>query len=320
MSKHALTVVVAVIIAVSLLLYMFAFQVRTSQVAVLMTFGKPSTEQLKAGYHFKMPWPIQDVRKFDNRIHVEPSSDKKRRTVEVRTQDNHNILVSLCVGWEITDAQKFNANFGSAERPEEVAWARLEGIIRDHAFKTFGTHSLAALVSTDTKQLQYDQIEEDARTRADTEARNTYGLGVRLLKLRRLELPETATKSVYERMKKEREQQAQKIKSEGDRLAAEIKGNAEAKKSEILSQAKAEAERIRGEGDAKAASYYKEFAPDPALAIYLREIRALSVIAKNHTTLILDPNTPPFNLLLKGPPEPKMSAPAATEKSTPTVQ
>ena len=44
MSKHVFTVVVAVIIGVSLLLYMFAFQVRESEVAVVLRFGKPAAQ------------------------------------------------------------------------------------------------------------------------------------------------------------------------------------------------------------------------------------------------------------------------------------
>src|SRR3989337_2916156 len=96
MGRHAFTIVVGVIIAASLLLYMFAFQVRSNEVAMVLTFGRPETEIPSPGYHFKWPWPVQEVRKFDNRLHV-----REGRLEEGRTRDGYNIITSVFVGWRI---------------------------------------------------------------------------------------------------------------------------------------------------------------------------------------------------------------------------
>ena len=51
------------------------------------------------------------------------------------------------------------------------------------------------------------------------------------------------------------------------------------------------------EADAKAAEAYKVFSQNEELAMLILESDALKEIMKGRTTLILDPNTPPLNLL-----------------------
>ena len=124
MRKHVLTVIVGVVVGVSLLLYMFAFQVRESEVAVLLRFGKASTDLPQPGYHFKLPWPIEEVRKFDSRINV-----SEGRFEETPTKDKRNITLSLCVGWRVSDPLAFNQNFGRL--PEEDRMKRRGAASRD---------------------------------------------------------------------------------------------------------------------------------------------------------------------------------------------
>ena len=57
--KHFFTIVVAVVIASALLLKMFMFQVRTDQVAIVLTFGRQTAKDIEPGPHFRWPWPIQ---------------------------------------------------------------------------------------------------------------------------------------------------------------------------------------------------------------------------------------------------------------------
>jgi len=300
MGKHVLTIVVAVIIAASLLLYMFAFQVRTNEVAVVLTFGRPEERIYEPGYHFKWPWPIQEVRRFDNRLHV-----REGRLEESYTRDRYNIITSVCVGWKIADRFKFNRNFGASKDPIESAWLDLREIVRDRTLAVLGQHDLRDLVSVDREKLRYDEIESKIVAAADEAAQETYGIQVALLKIKRLELPDSVKQKVYDRMTSERMREAQTTKSEGEQAAAVIKANAESQRDQILALARSEAERIRGEGDAEAARYYKVFAENPELAIFLRQIRALREVAKDKTTVILDTTTPPFNLFKEEPPEPR---------------
>jgi membrane protease subunit HflC len=316
MGKHVLTVVVAVIIGVSLLLYMFAYQVRTSEVAVVLTFGKPSLESPAPGYHFKWPWPIQEVRRFDNRIHVEEG-----RFEEMYTRDRYNIIISLAAGWKISDVQTFNRNFGPYDEPVEQAWLAIERIMRDRTLKAIGRHDLRELVSADPDQIKFNDIEAEILESTQDEAAEYYGADFALVKIRRLELPESATQKVYERMKSERGAEAQRIQSDAQQTADVIRGEADSQREQIIALANSEAIRIRGEGDAEAARYFTVFAENPELAIYLRKIKALREATRDNTTVILDTTTPPFDLLVSEPPAPRLVVPpekiGADSKATP---
>jgi len=300
MRKHVLTVIVGVVVGVSLLLYMFAFQVRESEVAVVLRFGK-APDDLKElpqpGYHFKLPWPIEEVRKFDSRINV-----SEGRFEETPTQDKHNITLSLCVRWRVSNPLTFNQNFGRLREEDRVneAWSRVEGYVRDSALAVMGQHSLKELVSVQRSKLQYDAIEDAILRAANAKAETTYGISFALLKLRRLELPESATQNVYKRMIEERNLEATKIREEGLANAAVIKANATTQKEQLVARARSEAEALKGQGDAEAAKYFEVFAKNPALAIYLRKIRALQETLKTKTTIIVDPSIPPFDLFSQG--------------------
>jgi len=308
MGKHALTVVVAVIIAVSLLLYMFTYTVRTSEQAVVLRFGKPLPILPKAGFHFKWPWPIEDVRTFDNRLQASEGTF----TEEMYTNDRHNIITSVFVGWKIADPLKFNENFGRNEEPSKQAWVNLQSIVRHHTSSTLGQHKLNEFVCVD-QEPRYAAIEEEIQNAAAKEAVQTYGISIEIVKIKRLELPESVMAKVHERMKSERNLEATKIKQDGETVAEVIRRNAESARDQILSVAQREVESIRSQGDAAAAAQFDIFAKYPELAIYLREIRALREAMKEKSTIIVDTTVPPFNVLVKTPPQVK-AAQSAREK------
>ena len=303
MSKHAFTIVVAVVIGLSLLLYLFTYQVRQNEVAVVLTFGNPSHEFPEPGLHAQWPWPIQEVHRFDNRLHV-----YEGRFEEAPTSAQYNIIISLCIGWKIGDVLRFNENFGRADDPISLAWTNLEPIIRTHTLATLGRHDLHDLVSARAEELKYDDIETQILKVAQRDALETYGMDLALLRIKRLELPQSVTQQVYARMQSERSTEAEKIAREGKQRADVIRSDAESKRKQILAIANAESVRIRGEGDAEAAEYYKAFAKNPELAIYLRQLDALKKVTERNTTIIVDATTPPFNLLVEEPPQLKNPA------------
>jgi len=67
--------------------------------------------------------------------------------------------------------------------------------------------------------------------------------------------------------------------------------------AKVLTEADAEATRIRGEGDKLAAASLQVFEREPELGKFLVQLRALEDFLKERTTLILDTQTFPLNLL-----------------------
>ncbi len=292
MKRNPLTIVVGVLLMIVFLLLLFVFQVRKSQVAIVTTFGK-ATRDAGPGPHLKWPWPIQKVYKFDQRTHSLESKFE-----QVLTADQYSLLVSVYVGWQISEPKLFFPRFGdSISRAEES----LGDLVRNTFSSVVGQHPFSDLVSADVKTLKFTQIEQEMLARVQGGVRtNNYGIVVNFLGIRKLGLPESVTESVFEQMRKERQLQVSKIQSEGERQASDIRSAADAESAKMLANADAQATRIRAQGESEAAKSFEIYKQDPELANFILRLRALESFVKDKAVLILDSQTSPLNLL-KGP-------------------
>jgi membrane protease subunit HflC len=68
MKRNPLNMTIGALLIVIFGLLLFLFQVRTSEVAVVTTFGRPTRPITEPGLYTKWPWPIQKVHKLDKRI------------------------------------------------------------------------------------------------------------------------------------------------------------------------------------------------------------------------------------------------------------
>src|SRR3990172_6228409 len=103
MNSRMFTIAVGVLIVVVVLVTMFSFQVRETEMAVKLTFGKAEKNAIdRPGLYFRWPWPIQSIAKYDRRLHVFDT-----RLEETLTADKLNITVSLAVGWNIVNPITF---------------------------------------------------------------------------------------------------------------------------------------------------------------------------------------------------------------------
>lgn len=282
-------VVLALLIFGSLL---FFFQVRQTEVAIITTFGKPTSKPYsEPGLYFRLPPPIQNCYKLDKRIQ---NFDGKFE--ETLTSDGFNLLVMTYVGWRISDASAFFPKFpgGSIAEAEKT----LESVVRSAKNEVVGQHPFSDFISTDESKLKFAEVESEILAKVQQRvAANNYGLEVKFLAIKKLGLPESVTQNVFDRMQSERQVLISKIQFEGEAEASNIRSKAESESAKILANAEAEATRIRGEGDAAAAKSYAVFQQNPDLANLILKLNALELTLKDKATLILDQNTPPFDLL-----------------------
>lgn len=293
--RNILTVIVGAVLVIIFVLLLFAFQVRQSEVALVTTFGKPSAHPItEPGLYFKWPWPIQRVYRFDNR--TQNFEDKFRQTL---TADNNSLILTVYVGWKISDASVFYPKFlGSVPAAQDT----LEKILATDQSSVVGKHTLSDFVNSDPSQLKFDVMEKAIQDEAQaTLNADHYGIELEFLGFKKIELPESVTQSVFERMKGERQVLISRETNEGAREAAEIKSTADRQAAETIADATAAALRIRGEGEAEAAKVLPVFEQNPALANYLLRLDALQQSLNAQTTLILDERTPPFDLFTSIP-------------------
>jgi membrane protease subunit HflC len=293
MKQNPVTQVIGALLLVVFFLLLFVFQVRQSEVAVITTFGRATGEPTGPGAHFKWPWPIQKVHKFDQRI-----QNFESKFEQVYTADEYSLLLQVYVGWTINDPKAFFPSFnGSTSKAEES----LEGLIRNAYSGVVGKHAFSHFISTDEKELKFPQIEQEMLQRIQADARaQTNGIDIKFLGLKKIGLPESVTQQVFERMKSGREVQVSKIQGESESQAILIRSAADLESAKLLNDAEAQALRIQGEGDREAANSYQVFKQDPDLAIFLLKLKALEQFLKERTTLILDRSTVPIDLLNGG--------------------
>jgi membrane protease subunit HflC len=288
MKQNKITLVTSGVLLLIFLCMLFTFQVRQTEVAVVTTFGRYSHSVTNAGFQWRLPWPIQKVYWFDNRLQTFES-----KIDQPITQDLISLLISVYVGWRITDPKLFLESFnGDITKAEQT----LEPIARN-AKSVIGNHRFGDLISTNQADLKFDQIEKEMFDAMQAQTKSNYGLAIESLGIKQINLPDSITTTVFERMKKERETLVATYQSEGDREGKNIKAKADNAASDILTRANAEREIIIGQAEQKAAEYYAVFEQKPELAKFLFDLKAVVQSLKERSSLILGPQTPPFNLL-----------------------
>lgn len=287
MRKHLFTVIVAFLIAVVLLLYLFSFQVRVNEKAVVTTFGNPKLSIENPGLYWKWPFPVQKVFKFDSRLRI-----FECQRVETPTRDQRNIILVTSVGWKIADPLTYLKVVGKESDAEKI----INDTVKD-CLKVLGRHNLSELISTDVQQLKFDEIENEMLSMASGKTSDRYGISIELLKIKQLALPPEVLEAVFKRMRSERQIEASKLRAEGEGEANKISSAAISKRENMLAEAEADAKRIMGEGDARSAEYYKVFDQNPELAMFLNKLEVLRETLAKRATIVVDLSTMPFDLL-----------------------
>src|ERR1041385_121712 len=290
MKKNTLTLIIGALLILLFAVLLFVYQVRTTQVAVVTTFGKSTRDVTEPGAYLKLPWPVQKVYYFD--IRVQNFEDKLS---EGLTSDSINLITTVYVGWRITDPKTFFPKFPGGSVIE--AQKRLEGVLRTYEKAVLGKHPMSDFVSATDNGAKLSAIEKEIFDAVQTQLRESnYGLEIEFLGIKKLELPESVTQSVFERMTSERQILISKSQNEGEAEAAKIRSAADRKAAEMLAAADGTALEIRGKGEAEAAKSLPVFQQNPQLANFLFRLSALEESLKNRSTLIFDQQTPPFDL------------------------
>jgi len=292
------SIVLAIIMILAFGLYMVAFTVPFTETVVVTRFGKviktySGSNPDEVGLKWKLPWPIDKVTSFDNRKRIYES-----KMEQLFTKDEQSITVTAYTAWRIGDKEadviRYLKEFNTAEKASLV----LTSMVHDAMSKVVGRYNFENFVSTDPKHMKFEQIENDIQNIIADQAISSYGMEIVSVGIKRLELPEEATKKVFDRMKQEREQLAKKYRAEGESRARQIRAEAQLQASDIENRAQAEAIMIRGQGDVESAKYYKVFAENPSLHNFIKRLETLKEILPQRSTLVLDANqVPPFDLL-----------------------
>jgi membrane protease subunit HflC len=303
MKRKPLTLAVAVVLLVIFGLMLFVYQVRLSEVAVVTFFGKIAQVNTNAGPGLRLPYPIEKVFKLDQRIQNFEGRDKFE---EIKLHDQNIILLSVYVGYRISDPTSFFTKFLNGSIP--VAETVLNDLVRSSKLEVAGRHDFADFISTDPQQMKFVQIEkeilDEVQRRVNT---NNYGVEIKFIEIQKIGLPESVTQNVFDRMTAERQYYISQIQSQGELESTRIKSAADSTAAKLLYDADAQAFTIRGEGEAQMMKSLEVLQQNPNLATFNMQIAAMEQFLKKKTTLVLDLSTSPLQWL-------QMAEPAKPDK------
>lgn len=245
--------------------------------AVLLRFGEVVNPDVQPGLHFKLPW-VNQVRTFDGRILTFDSPPERFLTVEKKPLD-----VDFFVKWRITDTEAYyTATSGEETRAHGLLAQRIRTGLRNQ----FGERTVHEVVSGE-RDLLMNQLIDSATATAQKE----FGVEVVDIRIKRIDLPERVSQSVFERMRSEREREAREYRATGREQAEVIRAAADRQKTVIEAQAYRDAQRLRGEGDALAAAIYAEaYSRDDEFYAFTRSLEAYrESFGDRGDIMVLDP-------------------------------
>ena len=271
---RALGPVVAILAVLALLVSSSLFTVDQRQNAIVFQLGEVKEVINRSGLHFK--WPLlQNVRHFDMRILTYDDAEPLR----FLTQGNRPVLVDSFVKWRIADTRQY---YVSVQGDELRAATRIKqtvaGVLRDE----FGARTVHEVVSGER-----EQVMNRVREKVDQDLKR---IGVEIIdvRLKRVDLPQDVSESVYRRMEAERKRIANELRSTGAAEAEKIRADADRQREVLLAEAYRDAQRVRGEGDAKSAAIYAAaFNQNPEFYSFYRSMEAYRSTFRGRNDLML---------------------------------
>lgn len=276
------------LVVLLMVLSMSMFVVDQRQNSIVFRLGEVVAIQKEPGLYFKVPL-LDNVRFFDVRILTIDTAEPER----FLTSEKKNVLVDLFVKWRITDVRNYYTSVGGDEMN---AQRRLLQTINDGLRAEFGNRTVHDVVSGER-----DKIMDLMRKKANEDA-SKIGVEVLDVRLKRVDLPQEVSGSVYGRMEAERKRVANELRSTGAAESEKIRADADKQREVILAEAYREAQRIKGEGDARAsANYAKAYEINPEFYAFYRSLEAYRASFKNRSdVLVLEPNSEFFKYLKSG--------------------
>jgi membrane protease subunit HflC len=217
------------------------FTVDQREKVIVFRLGEIVRTDLEPGLHFKFPF-INNVKKYDGRIQTLDS-----RPERFLTSEKKNVIVDTFVKWKISNVDNFYRAVGGDPRQVDT---RLNQFVKEGLRAAFSKQTITETISVGRDKIRLGLVEDI----------NLLGKGLGIdiidIRIKRIDLPEEVSASVYKRMESERERVARDFRSRGKEAAERIKADADKQGEIILATAYKESQELRGKGDAQAAKTY----------------------------------------------------------------
>lgn len=264
--------------------------VKETEVGIKLRFGEIVETDIKSGLHLKIPF-LNTIRYFDIRLQTLDSKPSRYLTLEKKI-----VIVDSFVQWRIIDVKKYyEATSGNLQIASNLIAPRIDESLRNQ----FGKRDLVDIISE-----KRDDLMSNSLAILSEALKNSLGIELLDIRIKKIDLPDNVSSSVYERMRTERQKEAREYRAQGQESAEKIKARADKEKVLILANANKEAQKIRGEGDAKVADIYaRSYGIDRDFFKFWRTMQTYEESLKNkQDVLILSPDSEFLRYLEKSRP------------------
>jgi modulator of FtsH protease HflC len=277
MIMRALAAAIAVALGLATLLaYMSYYIVHQNEQALLLTVGKPTGVIDKPGLNWKIPL-YQTVEFFDKRI-----LDLETRPQEITASDQKRLVVDAFARYKIVDPLKFYQTITN----ENGVRRTLGPIIDSSLRRVLGAATFQELVRDKREDLMKriaKQVNEEGKD---------LGLEVVDVRIKRADLPPQNSKSVFDRMRAERQREAAEFRAEGAAEANRIRATADREATVIKAEATRKSDVLRGEGEGERNSVFAEaYGKDIDFFRFYRNMQAYEAGIKPGTKMLLSPDS-----------------------------
>ncbi len=247
---------------------------------LVLQFGKVVRVVETPGLSFKIPFlqTTQSIPNYEMIYDLIPS--------EVNTRDKKVMVTDSFALWSVTDPLAYLSRLGANKANAE---SRISVVVYNAVKNVISSTDQADVISGRDGKLA-EMITEKIGSSLDS-----YGIKVKKVETKLLDLPDSNKEAVYQRMISERQNIAAGYIADGEYQSNVIKNGTDKEVSIIISEAQAQAEKIRAEGEAEYMRILSGAYNDESKADYYNYIRSLDALKASlkgdNKTIILDENS-----------------------------
>lgn len=286
--KKTMIAIVSVVALICLISSVFV--VYPNEYCVVKQFGAIYRIVDHEGLNFKIPFiqTTQSIPKYEMCYDIPVSS--------VTTSDKKIMEVDSFVLWEIDDPYQYITALGASQVTAE---SRINTVVYN-AMKN---------VISNTKQDDIISGRDGELAQAITDKvgdqLDTYGIHLRKVETKMLDLPGDNKDAVYQRMISERSNIAASYTAQGDASKQKLINDTDKQVKLIVSEAEADAEKLRAEGEAEYMKILSKAYNDEDKADFYNYVRSLeamkkSLVSKKGTNIVVLSEDSEFARILNG--------------------
>ncbi len=302
------TIFILVIVVVVIVGSQALFVVDQTQFGVVTRFGEIQRTIREPGLKVKTPF-IESVNRFDKRllridVPAESMPDKDQQFLEI----------DAYVRYRINDPRKFlerlRDEFTAADRIGRIVISELRRVVAG-SDRTEIIGGIAQSQDDGTLIVIPNRTSEGVETREDLTRQvlegsnavvgsieNDFGIDIIDVRIKAADFPGTVEQTVFNRMRTERDVQAQRLRAEGAELNLTITTDVDRQVTIVLAEADRTANRLRGEGEAEAIRILAEaLEEDLEFFAFRRSLEAYTNFLTEKSTIVLSSQNDLFQYL-----------------------